>query len=356
MNRMFLLSSLMFFATQVAHAQEVRENYNGARALAMGGASIAVVNDETALLSNPAGLGKLRESYGTLIDPEIDGGFNIKRMYDTKAFTNPFDLEQVRDTTDYSRGTYFHAKGQLFPSFIVKNFGIGIHASRTMDAQMNSAGTAMTTFFQDDLALHMGFNLRFFEGRVKLGLVGKAISRIEVDKTLPIPGSFDLSQNASEGIAVGSDAGLVLTAPVIFLPTIAAVVRDVGGTDFTAGNGVRMQTTTRPKSIDQDTDIAFAFFPIHDNHARSSFTFEYQKIKAASQAIDKNRYYHFGYEFNYSDTLFVRAGMNQRYWTAGFEIASEHTQVQVSSYGEDVGPDGSPLEDRRYMFKFAFRY
>jgi hypothetical protein len=356
MNKMFLLCSMMIFATQVAHAQEIRENYTGARALAMGGASIAVVNDETALLSNPAGLGKLRESYGTLIDPELDGSFNMKRMYDTKAFTNPFDLEQVRDTTDYSRGTYFHAKGQVFPSFIVKNFGIGIHASRTMDAQMNSAGTAMQTFYQDDLALHMGFNLRFFEGRVKIGIVGKAISRIEVDKSLPIPGPFDLQQNASEGVAVGTDGGIVLTAPVVFLPTAALVVRDIGGTDFTAGNGIRMQTATRPKSVNQDTDLALAFFPVHANHSRSSLTFEYQKIKEASQATDKNRYYHFGYEFNYEDLLFLRAGMNQRYWTAGVEFASEHTQVQVTSYGEDIGPDGSPLEDRRYMFKFAFRF
>lgn len=346
---------MMFFA-KVSFAQEVRENYNGARSLAMGGAAIAVVNDETALLANPAGLGKLRDAYGTIIDPELEGGYNTKRMYDTKAFTNPFDLEQVRDTTDYTRDTYFHAKGQMFPSFVVRNFGIGIHASRTLDAQMNTAGTGMTTFYQDDIALHMGLNLRLFDGRIKIGAVGKAISRIEIDKVIAIPDSMDLSQHASEGVGVGMDAGIIMTAPVMLLPTISAVVRDVGGTEFTAGSGVRMQTTTRPKAVDQDMDVAFAFFPIHGNQSRSSFTVEYQKIKAASEATDKQRYFHLGYEYNYSDVLFIRAGMNQHYWTAGFEIASEHTQFQLSSYGEDVGVDGTPLEDRRYVFKFAFRF
>ncbi|MGZ5279342.1 MAG: hypothetical protein ACXWC9_05340, partial [Pseudobdellovibrionaceae bacterium] len=321
-----------------------------------GGASIAVVNDETALLANPAGLGKLRDSYGTLIDPELDGGFNMKRMYDTKAFTNPFDLEQVRDTTDYTRDSYFHAKGQVFPSFVVRNFGIGIHASRTMDAQMNTDGTEMTTFYQDDVALHMGLNLRFFDGRIKIGVVGKAISRIEVDKVLPVSGSFGLSENASEGFGVGSDGGIILTAPVVLLPTISAVVRDIGGTPFTAGSGLRMQTTTRPVTVEQDIDVAIAMFPIHSNRSRSAFSFEYQKIKAAGLAEDKQRFYHFGYEYNYSDLLFFRAGMNQRYWTAGFELASEHTQFQIASYGEDVGVDGSPVEDRRYVFKFAFRF
>ncbi len=353
---MFLIFSMMVFFVSAVQAQEIRENYNGARSLGMGGASIAVVNDETALLANPAGLGKLRDAYGTLIDPEIEAGFNAKRMYDTKAFTNPFDLEQVRDTTDYSRDTYFHAKAQLFPSFVIRNFGIGIHASRVMDAKMDSAGQNMTTFYQDDLAVHMGINLRLFDGRIKLGVTGKAISRIEVDKVLPKTGSFSLGANASEGVGIGSDAGIILTAPIVWLPTLSAVVRDIGGTSFTAGSGIRMKTDTQPKEVQQDIDLALAVFPIHGNQARSSFTFEYQKLKAASEATDKQRFYHVGYEFNYSDVLFFRAGMNQRYWTAGFELASEHTQFQIASYGEDVGVDGDPVEDRRYVFKFAFRF
>jgi hypothetical protein len=345
---------LMVFSS--AHAQEIRENYNGARALGMGGAGIAVVNDETSLLSNPAGLGKLRDSYGTLIDPEMDGSFNNKRMYDTKAYVDPFDLEQVRDTLDYSRETYYHVKGQIFPSFVVRNFGIGIHFSKLLDAQMSADGTQMTTFYQDDIALHMGMNLRFFDGRVKIGAVGKAIARIEVDQTLAIPGSLALSDTASEGVAVTSDVGLTLAAPVAWLPTVSAVIRDMGGAVFTSGSGVRMQTTNRPKTVDQDMDVAFALFPIHGNNSRSTFTLEYQKLKASTLATDKSRYYHVGYEYNYSDLLFFRAGMNQRYWTAGFELASEHTQFQIASYGEDIGTEGNPIEDRRYLFKFAFRF
>ncbi len=355
MNRMFATLIMMIVSTG-AFAQEVRENYNGARALGMGGCNIAVVNDETALLANPAGLGKLRDSYGTLIDPEMDGSFNNKRMYDTKAYVDPFDLEQVKDTTDYSRDSYYHAKGQMFPSFVVRNFGIGIHFAKTLDAQMSTDGTQLTTFYQDDISVHMGLNLRLFEGRVKIGVVGKAIGRIEVDKVLTIPGPLGLSDIASEGVGVGSDAGIILSAPVVWLPTLSAVVRDVGGMDFSRGSGVRMQTTTRPKSVDQDMDVAFALFPIHSNNSRSSLTFEMQKLKAASLAVDKSRYYHVGYEYNYSDLLFFRAGMNQRYWTAGFELASEHTQFQIASYGEDIGVDGTPVEDRRYMFKFAFRF
>jgi len=362
-NRKFSLISVtmtiaIFLVSGFSWALEVRENYNGARMLGMGGAGIAVVNDETALLVNPAGLGKLRDIYGTIIDPEVEGGINLNAMYKANAFSDPFDLEQVKDTTDASRESYYHFRAQAFPSFVVKNFGIGIYGKKLMDAQMNATGAEMTTFYQDDLSLLLGVNLRFFDGRIKIGATAKAIARIEINKDIDPTSSLSLDTNASEGVGIGYDVGIILAAPIVWIPTISAVIRDMGGTQFTAGSGVRMksQTGTPPTAIDQDMDVALAVFPIHGNRTRSSFTLEYQKIREAGLAVDKTRYYHVGYEFNYADLLFVRAGMNQRYWTGGLELASVHTQIQLASYGEDVGTDGSPVEDRRYVFKFAIRF
>ncbi|MCB0384242.1 MAG: hypothetical protein KDD43_02520, partial [Bdellovibrionales bacterium] len=48
---------LYIFSTYAANAGQNFEFYRGIRQMSMGGAAIAVVNDETALLSNPAGLG-----------------------------------------------------------------------------------------------------------------------------------------------------------------------------------------------------------------------------------------------------------------------------------------------------------
>lgn len=349
-----ILSFLLSFS--FAGAQEIRENYNGVRSLAMGGASVAIVNDETALLLNPAALGRLRDTYGTIIDPEIDGSSNLNNMYKTKAFTDPFDLQQVKDTTDQTRETYFHFKGQIFPSIVMKNFGIGLYAKKLMDAQMDSTGANLTTFYQDDMSLLLGANLRLFGGRIKIGFVGKGISRIEVDKVIPTTANMDVSTHASEGFGIGVDGGIILAAPIVWIPTLSAVVRDMGGTRFTSGSGLRLSTATRPTEVEQDIDVGLAVFPIHGNQTRSSFTLEYQKLKKAATYTDKTKFYHVGYEFNYADVLFLRAGMNQKYWTGGLEIASEHTQIQFASYGEDVGTDGASIEDRRYVFKFGIRF
>ena len=70
-----LLFYIIFFLTiPIARAELYPSLYRGARSHAMGDTDIAVVNDETALLVNPAALGKLRNIYGTLIDPEVEMG------------------------------------------------------------------------------------------------------------------------------------------------------------------------------------------------------------------------------------------------------------------------------------------
>jgi hypothetical protein len=348
--------ALQLFIPSIAYSDEAREYYNGARGLGMGGAQIAVVNDETALLVNPAGLGKIRQAYGTIIDPEMEGGLNFVKLYTGGTITSPFDIEKMKLIVDENRGQPFHAKAQLFPSFVVKNFGLGIHANYTADFQMNETGTEMKTYFRDDLTLAMGFNFRFFDGRVKLGATGKLINRIEVDKTLDPTGDLSLDTHASEGVGISTDVGLNLAAPWTFLPTISAVVRDVGGTRFTSGSGLRRTANTRPNEILQDIDIGMALFPIHDGSKRSTWALEYRSLRKAAEEEDKSKYIHAGYEFNYADLLFFRVGWNQRYWTAGAELASEHMQFQIASYGEEIGTASATQEDRRYLFKFAFRF
>lgn len=341
---------------QFVFAQEVREFYQGVRSLGMGGAAIAVVNDETALLHNPAGLGKLRDYYGTIFDPEYEFGSQYGSILLKKGISNQFEVQDVKDSLDQSPGKFYHNKLQLFPSFVVRNFGIGIFAQYQMQAEMNSELTEMNTYFRDDLAAVVGFNLRLWDGRIKLGANARLVSRIEIDKVVDTSGSLTKDDLASEGVGIANDVGLILTAPWTYLPTISAVVRDVGDTKFTSGSGLRLSTSERPNTVEQDMDVAIAFFPIHGNRSRSSFTLEYQKIKASADSEDKIKYYHAGYEFNYADVIFLRLGMNGRYATGGFELASEHMQFQLATYGEEIGTNDSLREDRRYVAKFALRF
>lgn len=355
------ISGVMCFA-HFAQATERREFYNGARGLGMGDTGVAIVNDETALLVNPAGLGRLRNFYGTIFDPELDIGSKVPDMHRADAFSQPFNIADVLPTAVSSPGTYYHARGMLFPSFVARNFGIGLLVKNTLDAEAASA-TSVNTFYRDDMALILGYNLRLWDGRIKLGFTGKVISRLELNESaLDSTGALDNPSLAAagklkEGVGVGGDLGLMLTAPWTWLPTLAAVAHDVGGTKFNQMTGVRSKDAiATPDEQLQDLDVGFSVSPIHRNNLRSMWTIEYRNVLTASSETDKAKLIHFGVEANLGDVFFLRAGYNQRYWTAGAELSSERFQIQVANYGEEIGDETTPREDRRTVLKIAFRF
>jgi hypothetical protein len=352
-RNVLLYSILLTVATQAV--AEVYPIYRGARAHGMGDADIAVVNDETALLVNPAALGKLRSVYGTLIDPEIDVGDSAYSMALTsppKSYTEPEKLKSMLDT---NRDVHYHYKQQIFPSFVLKNFGIGILGKYSMDGRMSADGTKLISNYYNDMALVLGYSFRFWDGRVKVGFNLKALNRVQVSGDLDPNASLVLKDIAKTGSGLSNDVGLILTAPWTALPTISVVARDIGDTKFSQPS-YTLKTNTRPDNINQDMDVGIALFPIHANQTRSTFTLEYKNIVTAATMASATEFYHFGYELNMADIAFFRLGMNGNYWTAGIEFSTEHTQIQLSYYGQEVGLDGATEEDRRLVIKGALRF
>ncbi len=352
---------IFYLMCSFARAAERVEFYNGVRPLGMGNTQVATVNDETGLVVNPAGLGKLRNYFGTILDPELDLGSTALNMYRAKSFSNPFSLSQVLPSAATSVGDYYHARGQVFPSFVAKNFGIGILQKYDLNAVADSA-TSVNTFYRDDLSLLLGFNFRFWDGRIKLGFVGKMISRIEVnDPAIDPTGALDNASLAAQdkmkqGLGIGADVGLILTAPWNNLPTLGVVVHDVGGTKYDKTYFSRLSTPSNPNSTAQDMDVGMSFQIIHKPNMRSVWALEYKGVLTAKDEEDKQKLYHAGVELNFGDVFFVRAGYNQRYITGGFELASERFQFQIATYGEEIGTSTSPKEDRRNVAKFTFRF
>lgn len=355
--------ALLVLSSLTALARERRENFNGVRGLGMGDSYVAVVNDETALAVNPAALGKLRDFYGTILDPELDISSRLPDLHRSAAFSQPTKIDDVMDTMLANTGTPFHTRFQMMPSFVARNFGIGFLMSQTLSGQAKSA-TDVDLFSRSDMSLLLGYNLRLWGGRIKFGFTGKVINRVELDEA-----SFDPTAHAlddpslaaagllREGTGVGADVGLMLTGPWTWLPTLAAVVRDVGGTPFDKASGMRLpDAVERPNLAPQDLDVGLSLSPIHSNTVRSVWTIEYRGLLTASNETDKAKLVHFGFEMNFGDVFFARAGYNQRYWTAGLELASESFQFQIASYGEEVGDESAPQEDRRVVGKAVFRF
>jgi hypothetical protein len=353
------LPLLIFFFSLNVQSKELYEFYNGIRQMGMGGAYTAVVNDETALILNPAALGKLRDGYLTVFDPEIHidnkaaSAIN-NNNYDVFANTHAQDLI---DTVKQFPDEHYHSSAYLFPSYVGPNFGIGLLGTYNYDAQYNSAGNDYDLRYRNDYAFIMGFDFRFFDGIIKLGFNGKYINRVEADENIKAASANNVhwTDLVGEGSGFASDAGLIITAPVIFLPSIAAVWHDIGDTCY-GHSGMFYSGRPEPECTRQTIDVGTSITPIIGKYSRMQLTADFEDVRSMASEKDKLRRLHAGLEFNFYDKLFIRGGMNQRYWTAGLEMDWTIFQLQFASWGEDVGTYPDHQEDRRYAAKFSIRF
>ena len=340
-----------------AKAQELFEFYTGARQLAMGGAYTAAVNDETSMLTNPAGLGRLRDYFFTIADPEIHAGSEDSNIVNSANYSSASSTQGLLNALNNAKGKHFHAKAQMFPSLAAPNFGIGLLAKVSVDGDVDTAATRFRYDYTNDYAGVMAFCFRFWDGIIKLGVSGKLINRVEVAKELdPTVTTYELKTLANEGVGASTTAGLVFTMPIMWLPSLAVVVKDIGNTNYTLSNGMFYDTANRPRQTQQSVDAGFSLSPILANHVRATIAGDVQGATTLSEETDALKRYHVGVELNIADFFFLRGGVNQRYWTAGVEFATRYFQLQATSYGEEVGTATVNKEDRRYVGKLAIRF
>lgn len=352
-----MATGLLMLGSLASANNEWFEAYNNTRSLGMGGASIAITSDETSLYRNPANLGSLRDVYGTLFDPEIEASSSFMNHVTAKSLGKAFEISEISSVLSANPTSYYHARTQLTPSLSMRNFGVGLIYRNEVSSEIDSTLTNLDLKYQYDIGAIIGGNLRLFDGRIKIGGSAKILNRIEVvNSALPVAGPTDLATVGSEGTAFAFDGGLLIQAPWVWIPTLGVVVHDIGGTKFDKDDGLRLNASSRPATVKQSVDAAIGLFPIHGNQLRSVWTLEYSDITNSRNDTDNAKRIHFGTELNVRDLFFFRAGYNQRYWTAGFEFASERFQWQVSSYGEEVGTADTPKEDRRYVTKISLRF
>jgi len=352
----FILFLVLGFSFKEAQAQAWLDGYTNVRSLGMGGAEIGLTSDETSLYRNPANLGSIRGTFGTVLDPELAGSSNFLNLITSSNTAKSTDIEALGPIMAANPNTTYHSRLQLTPSLIVRNFGFGLIYRNELNAISDSTGATMNTQYQSDMGGIIGLNQSFFGGVLKVGASAKGINRIEVINTsLATSGTLSLQSIGSEGTGVVFDAGVMIQMPVKWIPTISVVGHDLGDTEFYRKSGVRLSTASQPTIVKQSIDAAVSIFPIHSSQVRSIWTVEYKDITNSKVETDYSRRLHVGTELNVYDIVFLRLGMNQNYLTYGLELASEKMSWQFASYGEEVGTSTTKQEDRRYVFKVSLR-
>lgn len=360
----------------------IHEEYTSTRALGMGNAFTAVADDHSALFYNPANLayresGHLRMFMRGGTTPETLDLFSEIKKTGKEADKLPEDektQKYVDLITKHYGDSYYMRAPTIGAVWVRPGWGIAfIPADLSLDVGVHrQIGPMLNVNMYLDSTLAFGYarKLKWLGKRHDLswGATVKAVHRVYVGEALSAGALADGSdlldtKNANEGLTGDVDLGVTWVPPASgFLrymkPTIAVVGRNLVDYGFATNFHFIDEESGEPPKLGRRVDIGtkweFPRFWVFDPH----MAIDMRNIGHENWTPRKGA--HAGMEFYWKMFNWWKghwsAGVNQGYWTAGFGARLAWFQLDLCSFGEEVGTDGSPKEDRRYMAEIALDF
>ncbi len=326
------------------------------RALAMGNAFIAKVDDASAAFYNPAGLGTVRYGHFHLsnfhlelnkgwLDLTTDGRFS-------DSFGNFFDgfsLEGQRKLLVEKPGHSGHSRLSMMPNFTTRYFTVGYLLSKQMKTRLKNQADALFEYAdRTDHGPYLGLNFSLFGGVLKIGASGILLNRNEKkgeqDRTL----SADFKDgDFKKGQAVIITGGFKLTLPVALLPTFAAVVHNASDQKFSG------RAAGAPDKIKQSIDVGFSLTPQIGKVMRVHLEANYKDV-GDEHGVASSRRLLAGMEIDIARTFFFRLGYGDGFGSLGIGVRSKRLEFDLTSYAVDTTTkDLRGEEDRRFAMTLS---
>ncbi len=376
MVRLSLILLSLIGMSGVAQANDMRWTHFGIRPLAMGNAFVAVADDYNAIFYNPAGLARLKEWDGELLNPHVEMSENtMKAIKDVRELMSGSagDTDSVLDFLDKNTGTTHHFALGLTPHLIFKNFGfgIGIELSSTM-AVHREISTDLD--FGPKIVMPFAFAMNFMQDRLSIGTSVKFVAKGGVDREFSIQdiSAFSQSKNKEEegsttptadgeegpqlddffegGTGVGVDFGMLFTPIKTMSPTLGISITDFGGTPykkFDVGGEALGAPNARLPSV--NTGLSLMPWEKNNMFLRTSVD-----AHAINQPAHYSKKFNLGAEWGYGKIIKVQSGLHQGEFSGGFEFDVFLFSCRFVTYTEQLGTiagQDDKLRDRRYALQ-----
>ncbi len=328
-------------------AKEFFEYGQSIRALGMGNAYTAVVNDGDALYYNPASLGRVKGINLTLIN--LNAGFNGKNAYDSsQKFQNSTETGIDKFADLFGQQIWVGLGGKV--NLTVPNFGVGIYDSGYVGLELKDPILPYFDMnYNNDYGIVVGGSFPIGPG-THFGINAKRITRMGTNQPIGVSNFLDgqtssIQSNMNRrGNGYGADLGFVWELPVPLNPVISGVWKDIGATTFLKEAGVEKP----PRILDERilgvaTGFDFAFFGM-------TAALDYKHINVNSEGIGKK--IHMGVEFDLP-LIDIRGGFSQGYYSLGASLDLFLFQIDLAYYGVELGEYPGQDEDRRFQIAFT---
>ena len=335
------------------------ELVQSSRALAMGNAFIARVDDESAPFYNPAGLGTVKRPifYLSNLLFEINKGHAQEITAELKDSTDriksSFDLDGLRKLHQLDHGHFTHNQFSMAPNFTMRYLSFGYFYTRKTRTFYGGGSDDQFEFAdRTDHGPYVGGNLSFFGGIIKVGLAAVWVNRREVMGEADVNSDFAPSpEQKSKGSMILQTAGGRLTLPIATLPSIAATLYNSSAKEFTPDKD------HAPTAIKQNLVLGFSVTPRIGRDNRLHIEVNYKDFNKKNDKIKSSDRWTLGMEFNFFRTLFLRFGHHGGFTSGGVGIRVQHFRFNFSTYARRKDSVRFPKEeDRRFVLSSSFSF
>jgi hypothetical protein len=339
------------------------EFVTSARALAIGNAYICKVDDAWSAFYNPAGLGTVRRPQFHLGNLHLEASSGLMSVAgDGPAYEIPKsvlgaqDAEKIQDLLEGNENKLAHARVNVFPNLTFRGFTLGYMYSQRFRAIKNSIDpdplNALNTLEfakRTDHGPVAALSGSFFGGVFKLGLSAVYLNRSDLYKSFAPTEVPDVDDgDYQKGQSLQLTGGLRITLPVTYLPTFAAVIRNVSANawDNVSDNG-------GPNEIKQTIDVGVSLTPQIGKISRLHMEANLKDLNNAYDT-DLKRRLAAGLELDFNRRIFLRAGYGDGWGSGGIGVRSRKFIFDFTTYAIDRSLDKfREQEDRRWVLSIS---
>lgn len=337
----------ILFLSRSSSARELIEPWVSVRALGMGNAYTAVVDDSDSLFYNPAALCKVSGLDWTIVDPRV-GGNGLQAV---EVATELADSSDLASSINSLYGKSLWLGGGAKTAVAIPCFGATAFVnSETSLLLSNPAFPEMSVSSVFDYGIGVGAAAPLIPGIWSIGVNLRRVNRTGTQTPISAGTLADLNTDQilnrlrNRGNGYGMDLGMIATLPLPVRPTFALTWRNVGYTTFTFEEGEAAPPAQPPElTVGGSLSLDLPLISITP-------AIDLRYLDRTDIALGKK--IHMGAEIDLP-ILAVRAGLYQGYYTAGASFSLGLLQFEAATYGVELGEYPGQLEDRRYVLQMT---